>query len=169
MKSYKVIGKIKEAHGLRGESYVLLFAKKADWLKKAKTLALGATPEKAERETNYRKTRELPEGLILHFEGVQDRTQAEALINQFVFIDEEHLVANKGETVFLNEILGFEVLNRNVLVGTVLSLSSNGPQDLLVVGEREFLIPFVEAFILEIDFPNRKIFMDLPEGLLDVE
>ena len=59
--------------------------------------------------------------------------------------------------------------NRNVLVGTVLSLSSNGPQDLLVVGEREFLIPFVEAFILEIDFPNRKIFMDLPEGLLDVE
>lgn len=164
--AYKCIGKIKEAHGLRGESYVILFAKSADWLKKAKTLCLGSTSEKAEKEVKFKKTRELSSGLILHFEGVSDRTQAEALINQFIFIDDELLVSAKGETIFLKEILGFEVFDKEILVGVIKEFSSNGPQDLLVVGEKEHLIPFVDAFIREVDFKGRKILMDLPEGLL---
>lgn len=167
MSQYKCVGKIKEAHGLRGESYVIIFAKTADWLKKAKTLGLGSTSEKVERSLSFKKTRESNGALILKFEGFEDRTQAEQLINQFIFVDEDLLVSQKGETIFLKEILGFEVFDKGNLVGSINGFSSNGPQDLLVVGEKEFLIPFVEAFIVEVDFKGRRILMDLPEGLLD--
>lgn len=167
MADYKCVGKIKEAHGLKGESYVILFAKAADWIKKAQTVALGSTPEKADRVLGFKKTRELNGALILRFEGVEDRTQAEQLINQFVFIDEELLVSARGETIFLKEILGFQVLDKGLSIGEIRSFSSNGPQDLLVVGEKEHLIPFVEAFIVNIDFKEKQILMDLPEGLLD--
>ncbi len=166
MKNFKVVGKIKEAHGLKGESYIILFAKTADWLKNAKTLALGKTPEVAEKVTTFRKTRELPGALILQFEGISDRTQAEALLGQFVFIDEELLVSGKGETIYLKEILGFQVYDKDKLIGEIQSITSNGAQDLLVVGVKEHLIPFVEAFLQDLDFDKRRIVMDLPEGLI---
>lgn len=36
-------------------------------------------------------------------------------------------------------------------------------------GEKEFLIPFVDAFIQEIDDDERVITLELPEGLLEIE
>lgn len=164
---FHVVGKIKEAHALKGESYVIVFSKSADWVTEAKTLGLGSSTESVTELRKFKLTRELKGGLILKFEGVPDRTAAEALINQYVFVHKDHLVAEKGDTIFLGEILGFTVYDQGQLIGVIEGFSSNGPQDLLIVGERKHLIPFVQDFILNLDFPNRKLEMKLPEGLLD--
>ena len=55
-----------------------------------------------------------------------------------------------------------------------MDFSSNGVQDLLVIEKREekekaykrYEVPFVEDFIEKIDFKEKKIFMNLPEGLI---
>lgn len=47
-----------------------------------------------------------------------------------------------------------------------------GEAPLLVVresGAREFLIPYAEEFVKAADFPRRRIEMELPEGLLELE
>jgi 16S rRNA processing protein RimM len=56
------------------------------------------------------------------------------------------------------------------LVGFVKEFSSNTVQDLLVVQNKDsvFEIPFVKDFVVKIDFDQRTILMNLPEGLLQI-
>lgn len=194
--SFKVIGKIQEAHGLKGELFVHLFAKQADWLNEVKELRIGRTPEHPEKSYQLNAARVHKTGLIVRLEGVADRTAAEGLLKQYLFIDESLLVSDLGETIYLREILGFSVYDLGPeiesdiddeidaaddfadfsaarRIGIIEGFSSNGPQDLLVVRREESRqaveIPFVEAFLIEIDFEAKKMLMQLPEGLIDEE
>jgi 16S rRNA processing protein RimM len=66
--------------------------------------------------------------------------------------------------------LNFQVYNFQNLIGAIVGFSSNGPQDLIVVNYngKDIEIPFVEAFICDLDFDHKKLMMELPEGLLDL-
>ena len=39
----------------------------------------------------------------------------------------------------------------------------------MVKGEREYLVPYAEAFLKATDFAGRRIEMELPEGLLEAQ
>ena len=39
----------------------------------------------------------------------------------------------------------------------------------MVKGEREYLVPYAEAFLKRTDFAGRRIEMELPEGLLEAQ
>lgn len=171
--SWKKVGKIKDAHGLRGDLYVLIFSKETDWADELKDIAL-ALPESENQKQVFKvkKWKDYRDGIMLTLEGISDRTQAERLKGQHFFIPEDLLVSDDGETIFLSEIEGFEIVNSNQeTLGKITGFSSNIAQDLLIVeksqgGEAE--IPFVEDFIVEIDFEAHKIEMDLPEGIWDL-
>lgn len=110
----------------------------------------------------------------MKFLGVDSREQSEALRGAQVYVPEEALRAEPGETVFLHQILGFELRGRDgAPLGRVTGFSSNGAQDLLEIeigsGESVRLVPFVDDFIVDIDFDKRQLRMDLPPGLLSVE
>ncbi len=165
------MGWVKDAHGLKGELYIQLYAKTADWLKSAKTLFL-EDEEGQFRDWKLERAKPFKDGLIVKFEGLTDRTPAEKLRKFKVFIDESLLESEPGETVYLNQLKGFLVIDKGQEVGRVTGFASNGPQDLLCVerpGRTEVLIPLVDAYILSIDFDNDRLEMDLPPGLLDVE
>ena len=40
---------------------------------------------------------------------------------------------------------------------------------LVVKGDREYLVPYVESFIRSADLKSKRIEMNLPEGLLEVD
>jgi len=70
--------------------------------------------------------------------------------------------------------VGCEVVNRGSVVGTVADVQFGaGEAPLLVVrtktGEQEFLVPYAEAFLKNVDLPARRIEFELPEGLLEVQ
>ncbi len=163
---------MKDAHGLRGELYVQLFAKSADWLESADKLFLEKLGDQDLSPFEILKARPFKEGLIVSLKGIPDRTAAEPWRKAKVFIHEDALVSPPGERVFLHQILNFEVLDGENSVGRVVGFATNGPQDLLRVATpngTEALVPFVDAFILSIDFDKRQLKMDLPPGLLTVE
>jgi 16S rRNA processing protein RimM len=173
MSKWKKVGKIKDAHGLRGDLHVLVFSKDASWAEDLKIAALGVTEdEKALKTYSIEKWKPFKEGLLLKFENVPDRTAAEKLKGQLFFIPEELLTSEEGETIYLSEIEGFEVIDhQGVKLGKIVGFSNNQAQDLLVVekvsgGQAE--IPFVEDFIVDINFENRQVQMDLPEGIWDL-
>ena len=169
----KAVGKIQEAHGLKGELFVHLFAKQADWLPDLKEVSVGPNPETPSTIHRVARAKLHSKGLILQLEGFADRTQAETLLKQFVFIEEALLVSRKGQPIYLREILGFTVSEQGHDIGVIEAFSSNGPQDLLVVrknASRTIVeIPFVDAFLIEIDFQAKKVLMQLPAGLIDEE
>jgi 16S rRNA processing protein RimM len=169
----KLVGKVKEAHGLRGEIYVFIFSGDISWLKKLQTFELRAKGSGAPGKTySVEKVKPFKKGFILKTPEIGDRNQSEAIEGQDFLIPADLLVSNPGETIFLKEILNFMVKNpAQENIGPIKGFSSNGAQDLLVVetskGEAE--IPFVEAFIKKIDFKHKTVVMDLPEGILDLE
>jgi 16S rRNA processing protein RimM len=168
--NFKLIGKVKAARGLGGEIFVLVFSKQTSWAKKIKNIGLGADASSLQ-VFQVEKIKPYKEGLILSLAGITDRNQSEKLKGLMCFIPETLLSSAKGERIFLSEILGFQIRDGEKLVGEIKSFSSNGPQDILVVenGSATYEIPFVEAFIVKIEFERRLIQMNLPEGLLSLE
>lgn len=185
----RLVGKVKDAHGLRGELYVLIFSGDTSWLGSLKKFGLGPLPHhQPGRGAAAGVTPSLPEselrifplaraknhrdGLVVKAEGIEDRNASEALKGRGFYIDEELLVSSEGEGIYLGEILEFLLVDpAGRELGRVVAFSSNGPQDLLVVdtGRGRVDVPFVEAFLRGIDFEAKRVVMDLPAGLLEME
>lgn len=168
----KLVGKVREAHGLKGDLYVLIFSGDISWAKRMKSFALKAKNSDEMVTYKVERTKPFKKGLIVKAADVADRTSAEGLEHMEFLIEDELLVSKPGETIYLNEILNFKLKDvEQTLLGEIVGFSSNGVQDLLVVEAhgKKVEVPFVDAFIKKIDFKHQAVVMDLPEGLFDIE
>lgn len=170
---YHCVGWVKQAHGIRGEIFVQLYAGQADWLSRLNIVSLLLPGQSALKTWDVEQFRPHKEGLILKLKGVNDRNLSETMRKSGCYIPEEWLVASEGEGFFLAQILNFDVIAPDgARLGKIVGFGSNGPQDLLRLQREngvEALVPFVEAFIQHIDFDKHQVKMDLPPGLLDLE
>ncbi len=168
------VGKVRDAHGLKGELFIVVFAKVADWSTALKNFDLvrKETVDGKLQEVRYsftvKRLKPHKNGLIVKPVEIEDRTQAEAFQGAIFEISAELLVSAEGETIFLSEIQGFTVFDGETEIGPIESFASNGPQDILKVPSAygEALIPLVPEFVTKLDFKNRRLIMNLPEGLI---
>lgn len=169
----KLVGKIREAHGLKGDLYVLVFSGDISWAKKMKKFGLKAKDSVEMQTFTVERTKPFKKGLIVKAAEVADRTAAEKIEHFEFYIEEELLVSQPGENIYLSEILNFKLKNpEQETLGTIVAFSSNGAQDLLVVelvNGQKAEVPFVDDLIKKLDFKHSVVVMDLPEGLLDIE
>lgn len=186
---FRVVGRVKDAHGLKGEIWVVLFAGQADWLESLKDDGKYLLSKKESlvglvrddlMEFPIKGARAHKNGVILHSAAVKDRTAAEAFKGHFLVIPEEYLISDEGESYFLSEIEGFRVLEDKREIGVITGFSHNGAQDLLQVtlvkGARDGVkakdvieIPFVEEFVPEVDDEAKVIHVEIPPGLIEVQ
>jgi 16S rRNA processing protein RimM len=178
---WSLVGKVREAHGLKGEVFIVTFAKSADWAEELTKIGFETKTEKSSpgdskallsqfKEYKVKRRKAHKVGLIAQLEGVDDRGGAEALKGALVSIPSEHLTSKKGERIFLSEVLGFEVRDAvSGKSGKVVGFSSNTAQDLLEVeiGKSVHLVPLVPQFLVRILWDEKQIEMRLPEGLLE--
>lgn len=165
----KHIGKVMDAHGIRGDIYCLIFSGDAEWLTEVRTLTL--KHKNKEEEFEIVKAKNFKRGFIAKLKGFDDRNRAESYKGAELWIPAEIFVSKHGEAIYLSELLNFTIEDHILgAIGNVRAFSSNGLQDLLIVrnAQKEFEIPFVKEFILQVDFENQKIKTHLPEGLVDI-
>ena len=171
--NFHCVGWISSAHGIRGESFVRLYAGTSDWHNGVKSLSLLLKASAALKDFSVQKIAPHKDGLIVKFTEIRDRSQAEAIARSGVYISEDLLRSPEGEPVFLKQIEGFEVVDKDgVSLGKISGFASNGPQDLLRVTTpeaKEALVPLVDAFLVHIDFDKQQVTMDLPPGLFSLE
>jgi len=108
---------------------------------------------------------------LLKLEGVGDRDAAAALTGREVSVPRE-VLPEAPEDTYLADLLGLAVVDRaGRALGTVTGVESAGAQDLLTVDRPEgpWLLPAVEAFLVEVDRAGGRLVVDLPEGLVDLE
>lgn len=167
------VGWVQSAHGIRGELFVRLKAGQADWLEDIKNLSLLKPGQTQPESFEIEKISAHKDGLIVGLKDWRDRNRAEEWRKSSVYIAEDLLQAEEGETIYLKQILGFTVLDlEGKNLGVIRDFASSGFQDLLKVYPSdggEVLIPFVDAFIKHIDFDKQELTMDLPPGLFDLE
>jgi 16S rRNA processing protein RimM len=163
------VGKVKDAHGIKGELFLVLFSGEAAWLDQLKDVRLVSLEKKEVRNLTVKSVRPHKNGLILKSHEILNRNDAEGLKGFLLEIPETFLVSAPGETMYLQEVLGFRVFTEaQGEVGVVKGFASHAMQDLLVVktASGDFDIPFVDAFVVEIDHEKKEMHLDLPLGLL---
>jgi 16S rRNA processing protein RimM len=109
------------------------------------------------------------ETLIFKFRGVDSISDAERLSGREVRIPmSQRLPLDPGE-YFQSELVGCEVVDRRTgeSLGHVTDWQDAGGPGLLVV-DGDLLIPFARAICVEIDPAARRIAVELPEGLKEL-
>ena len=97
---------------------------------------------------------------IIHFKEITDRTGAEALREEYLYLDENQFPELGEDEYFLEDLLGCEVLDeKGTTLGEVTDILSPGAHEVLVVegSEGESMFPVVEEWIIRIDVPESKI------------
>lgn len=171
MENLRLVGKIKDAHGIRGELYVLIFSGDTEWAEGLEVAYLKKDEHSSETKSlTIEKCKVHKDGLILKVKEVSDRNQAEAIKGNLFYISTELLESEAGETIYLAEIENFHVIVNGEDIGEIIDFNNHGAHDILIVQNQTqtIQIPFVDDFIEEIDFEEEKVFMKLPEGLLNI-
>ena len=98
-------------------------------------------------------------------EGISSESEAKDFLKKSVYINK---LENQDN---INNIVdNFNVYNNNEYLGIVISTINKTGQTIIEVKMKEkiVLIPFVDEFIVEINYDLNKIDMILPDGLLDI-
>ncbi|MDD3677542.1 16S rRNA processing protein RimM [Thauera propionica] len=99
-------------------------------------------------------------GLVAAFGEVPDRNAAEAVDGWYIGAPREALPTTAENEFYWGDLVGLDVVNESgESLGSVKGLLSTGAHDVLQVGEGETerLIPFVAAFVLDVDLAARRI------------
>jgi 16S rRNA processing protein RimM len=167
-----VVGRISRPHGVRGELAVEV--RTDDPELRLATGAVLATDPAGAGPLTIASTRWHQGRLLVQFEGLDDRNDADQLRGVLLVIDSAELEDVADPDEFRDhQLIGLAVLTMDgEQVGEVTDVLHYG-QDLLVVaghGARagtEIMIPFVSAIVPEVDVAARQLRIDPPPGLVD--
>ncbi|GGV89710.1 ribosome maturation factor RimM [Streptomyces massasporeus] len=165
-----VVARIGRAHGIKGEVTVEVRTDEPE-LRLGPGAVLTTDPATVGPLTI--ETGRVHSGrLLLRFEGVSDRSGAEALRNTLLIaeIDPEELPEGEDE-YYDHQLMDLDVVTADgTEVGRITEISHLPSQDLFIV-ERpdgsEVMIPFVEEIVTEIDLEEQKAVINPPPGLID--
>jgi 16S rRNA processing protein RimM len=163
------IGRIGRAHGLRGEVAVTFTSNRPE------RSAPGAVCFAGDRELVITTARPHQGKVLILFEGVDDRSAAEALQGRELTAERlsDDVELAEGE-LWVHELVGSRVVDRaGVERGTVTAVEANPAHDLLVL-DTGSLVPMVfvvEQRDVDVDVGAdgvRVVVIDPPEGLFDL-
>ena len=109
--------------------------------------------------------------LRIKFEDVNTEGDADALMKCELYLPLDFLPELEDDKFYFHEIIGFEVQDKNFgTVGIITGVNDSTSQSLFEIDRNgiEILIPMNDEFISKVDKPNKTIFVETPEGLIDL-
>ena len=106
---------------------------------------------------------------LISFKGINERSQAEALIGAELFIPKAELPELEEDTHFWFDLIGMAVYTtKDEYLGRIESIIETGSNDVYVVQDhkKEVLIPALESVVLDVDVKAKRMLVELPEGLI---
>lgn len=147
------------AHGVKGELRLKLFSDSVESLSRHDKLYVGGV------ERRPLSIRDGGKAVIARFEGVEDRSAAEALRGTLVEVDRSTLPPLEQGEYYHADLIGLSAVDREGnAIGTVVTVENYGAGDLLEIeleGGKRALIPFKPGIA---DLEGERIVLD-PEFL----
>lgn len=158
------IGKLVNTHALKGEvkikSYTDFYEER---FKKGNVLYLRYENQDIALVV---KSSRMQKGLIyVLFEDYDHINKIEKFKNCDIYIPKENIHELEEDEYYFHELVGCKVFAPSY-IGEVVEVLDYPAQQVLVVGEKRIMIPFVEAFVKEVDVKNKVINVALIEGML---
>ncbi len=158
------IGRVLKAHGVKGALRVELLTDFPD------RFAPGREVLVAGRCLTVARSEELDGGMLVTFEGIDDRTAAEQLAGAYLTLPLGEARALPADRYYHFQLVGLTVFDTRGQreLGRVAEVLSYAANDVLRVtdGNREMLIPMVRSVVRSIAPAEGTITVDLPEETL---
>ena len=171
---FVTIARVQKTQGRIGEVFAELFTDFPELFEERHRLFV--LPERGERrEVELEDHWFHKGGVVLKFQGIETISDAETLLRSEVQIPKQDRAPLEEGATYVSDLVGcelFEIRGTDTRkVGNVTDVDfTAGEAPLLVVnGDREYLIPYVEGFVKSADFAAKRIAMVLPEGMLDLD
>ena len=168
------IARLVKAHGLKGGLKLELYTDDPELrFKPGAVLSLQVPTDSPwfGRTLVVRELRFYNAQAVAFFEGIDDRTKAEALVKAILWVsDDVDARPQEDDAWFDHQLVGLAVWRDGHEIGRIVRVDHLPSQDLLAIevttGE-EVLLPFVKQFVPEVDVDNAKVTITPPGGLFE--
>lgn len=166
MKDYIKVGKIVNTHGVRGCVKCIPLT---DDMERFEELEYIYT-EKDDVKRKIKDAWSRKGTVYLTLEGIEDMNTAESFRDTYISILEEQLKVLPEDTYYLFELEGMEVYSTDSeYIGKIDTIYQTGANDVYEVknNNKTYLIPAVKEVVKDVNIKNRKIVINVIEGLLE--
>lgn len=161
-KRYLESGKIVNTHGIAGEVKVVPWCDGPEFLLQFDTFYIDEKPVRVKSSRVHKQQ------VLLSLEGIADLNEAMRLKDKVIFIDREDVNLADG-VHFLADFFGLEVrdADSDAVLGKIADILTPPAHPIYVVrgGSREYMIPAVDAFVVESNVEGGFIRVRLIEGM----
>jgi len=163
-----IIGKIVGTHGIKGTNKFRSYAESLSLFNPGRSILVRLSGgQEQNREINWVKPH--TGTALISFKGIVDRSQAEALIGSELIIPKDELPDLEEDAHYWIDLIGVEVYtSEEKYLGRIESIIETGSNDVYVVkdNKKEVLIPALASVVHDIDIKNRRMQVELPDGLV---
>ncbi|HTJ88295.1 MAG TPA: ribosome maturation factor RimM [Terriglobales bacterium] len=109
--------------------------------------------------------------LVLKFAGVDSISDAELLIGSELQVPASERAELEAGAAYVSDLIGCVLFDRDREIGAIRDVRFGaGEAPLLVMGsgKNELEIPYAQEFLVRVDLEGKRLDMNLPEGLLEV-
>jgi len=163
----QLMGEIVGVHGLSGALKIRSYAESPKLFEADLKLYL-ETPEGHVQVCCVEWAQPHGKGVLLAITGVADRESAEGLVGSRLLMDRAMLPDLEEGTYYWFELIGLPVYTtQGQYLGDIKTILPTGSNDVYVVrdGDAEILIPALTSVVEVIDTDQRRMEVNLPEGL----
>lgn len=162
------IGRVRGIHGLNGLVKVAL-----DWEQSSALLDLETVvaelPEGGRERLVLERVQWAFKAYLVKFQGVDDRDAARALAGARLLVPKDRLALAPGE-ILLVDLVGFEVVLPDGVVGTVVDVKVNPSVDSVIIQLRDATQveqALAPSFVERLDLEARKLHLFGRDGFID--
>ncbi|HKW16505.1 MAG TPA: ribosome maturation factor RimM [Terriglobales bacterium] len=167
---FVTLARVVKTQGRRGEVAVEVHSDIPDRLHSGLRI-FALAEDSSRRELKIEDAWPHKDWLVLKFAGVDSISVAEALVGSELQVPLSERAKLEPGATFVSDLVGCTLFDHGREVGVITDVRFGaGEAPLLVVGESksELEIPHAQEFLVRVDLDKKRIEMNLPEGLLEV-
>lgn len=107
---------------------------------------------------------------LVKIDEIDHIDDAKDLVSSEIFLPLSFLPELDQDQFYFHEIIGYKLFDGEKLIGEIKNVYTLSPQNLIEVDHNgiEVLIPMNDEIITKVDKEKKKVFANLPDGLLEV-
>lgn len=155
---FLLIGKVAKPHGLRGQVKVHSYASSNESFFAGRKIFMSQGEEMKPLLISEVKVQS--QSLLIHFQGLDNRQQAEAISGSSLYLREQDLQTLPEGEYYWYQLIKSRVYNdQGLFLGILEEIFSTAAHDIWVIrnASKELLLPAVEDFVISVDLSRGEI------------